>query len=219
MIRRLFCVAMLLAGASLAACETGGGPVKTHTELAAPDDTSAVRGGQMKIAPLDVLDIKVFGASAFDGAYQVDPAGEIKMPLLGVIQAKDMTVFQLAADLERRLGETYLQNPQVSIRMSELYGQRITMDGSIAKPGQIPVRDSMTLLQAIALSGGPTENADPHRVVIFRTIEGKKEAAAFDITKIRKGIDPDPPVYGNDLIVVDGSDLMKGYVTVLRSIP
>src|SRR5262249_49722282 len=142
-----------------------------------------------------------------------------KMPLIGVVKAKDMTVFELAADLERRLGETYLQNPQVSIRMSELYGQRITVDGAISKPGQIPVRDSLTLLQAIALSGDPTDSADPRRVVIFRTIEGKKEAAAFDLTKIRKGIDPDPPVYGNDLIVVDGSDLVKNYTNFLRAIP
>lgn len=197
----------------------GAGPVKTGVALAAPDAPAIVTTSQMKIAPLDVLDIKVFGTTAFDGTYQVDPTGEIKVPLIGVVSTTGYTVFELASVLEHRLGDSFLQNPQVSIRISELYGQRVTVDGAIRNPGLYPVRGSMTLIQAIALSGGPTESANPHRVVIFRTIDGKKQAAAFDLLKIRNGSLPDPPIYGNDTIVMDGSDLKKGYDNVLRSLP
>ena len=77
----------------------------------------------------------------------------------------------------------------------------------------------LTLLQAIALSGGPTDNADPRRVIIFRQIEGKRNAAGFDLRAIREGKAEDPVVYGNDIVVVDGSEARRRYGEFLRSVP
>lgn len=214
--RALACsICLLIAGCA----STEPSPVATALDLPIPDSTSTVQQGDLRISPLDVLDIKVFGAPQLDGSYQVDPSGQIKVPLVGVMSAKGYTIFEMASILEQKLGESYLQNPQVSVRISELYGQQVTVEGSIKAPGVYPVRGAMTLLQAIAVSGGPTEMANPRRVIIFRTIEGERKAAAFDLLKIRAGSAPDPSVYGNDIIVVDGSAAKSGYDEFLRSIP
>ena len=76
-----------------------------------------------------------------------------------------------------------------------------------------------TLLQAIALSGGPSDNANTRRVVVFRQIEGKRHAAGFDLKEIRQGNAEDPIVYANDIIVVDGSEARRTYGEFLRSVP
>jgi polysaccharide export outer membrane protein len=161
----------------------------------------------------------VFGVEDLNGSYQVDPNGKIKFPLLGVIDAQGYTIFELASRIEAGLREGYLRDPQVTARISEASGQQVTVEGSVAKPGMYPVRGRLTLLQAIAVSGGPTVGAEPRRVVIFRTIEGKRMAAAFDLLKIRGGEVEDPVVFGNDVIVMDGNDLRQGYDDFIRSIP
>jgi len=191
----------------------------TATNLSLPDTTLMVESNDLRVAPLDVLEIKVFGVPDLDGTYQVDPDGKIKVPLVGIVDARGLTIFELAEFLEKRLGETFLQNPQVSIRTTEAFGQQVTLEGAVSKPGMYPVRGRLTLMQAIAVSGGPTPQANPSRVIIFRTIEGKRNAAAFDLLKIRAGQIEDPAIYGNDIIVMDGSTLRAGWDEFIRTIP
>ena len=61
------------------------------------------------------------------------------------------------------------------------------------------------ILGAVALAGGSSPEANNHRVAIFRTIQGKRQAAAFDLASIRKGLAEDPPIFPGDIVVVDGS--------------
>ncbi len=189
----------------------------TVSEMGAPDNTSLVQSGDLRVSPLDMLEIKVFGSDELSGAYQVDPGGEIKFPMLGALQVKGYTTFELASLLEAKLKEKYLQNPLVNVRVSESNGQQFTIEGSIGRPGMYPVKGPMTLIQALAVSGGPTSNANLGAVLIFRTVEGERKVARFDLRMIRAGKSVDPVVYGNDVIVVDGRD--QSYDEMLRNLP
>ncbi|MFT3722160.1 MAG: polysaccharide biosynthesis/export family protein [Hyphomonadaceae bacterium] len=192
-------------------------PLST-TNLAAPDSALLVLD-DMKIAPLDVLEIKVFGSGELGGTYEVDTTGRIKFPLVGLMEAQGNTTFELAAILEKQLDEKYLRNPQVTVRIVEAKGRQITIEGAVGKQGMFPVRGSMTLLQALAISGGTTQGANLGGIIIIRTIEGQRKAARFDLRKIRAGDSVDPQVYGNDLIVVDGRDGDGTYDDLLRGLP
>jgi polysaccharide export outer membrane protein len=211
-------LAFVLALAGCASSNTGEVPLST-SEIPVPDETAFVSSGDMRISPLDMLDIKVFNSTGIDGAYQVDPNGNIKLPLLGDMPVKGYTTFELAALIETGLKEQYLRNPQVTVRISESNGQQFTIEGAIGKPGMYPVRGRLSLLQAIALSGGPTAGANLDGIVLFRTVEGKRQAARFDLIKIRNGQSVDPIIYGNDVIVVDGSSSDGAFEQILRSIP
>jgi polysaccharide export outer membrane protein len=217
--RWVACVLLAVLGGLGSACSTSATANVPYGDLALPDTTLVVDRNDLRVAPLDVVDIRVFGVEDLNGSYQVDPNGKIKFPLLGVIDAQGYTIFELASRIEAGLREGYLRDPQVTARISEASGQQVTVEGSVAKPGMYPVRGRLTLLQAIAVSGGPTVGAEPRRVVIFRTIEGKRMAAAFDLLKIRGGEVEDPVVFGNDVIVMDGNDLRQGYDDFIRSIP
>lgn len=203
-------------------CQTGGPTgtaVQMSEQLSVPDTTLPVQSGDVRIGPMDLLEISVFGAPDLDNSYQVDFEGKLKLPLIGSVPAAGYTASQLATDLERRLAENYLQDPDVTVRIMETRKRYMTVDGSVAKPGMYPVEGQLTLLQAIALSGGPTDNANPRRVVIFRQIDGQRNAAGFDLREIRKGNAPDPLVYANDIVVVDGSEARRTYGDLLRTVP
>lgn len=200
---------------------TRGGPIAyAPVNFNAPDSAElplAIQ--QYRINPLDTLSITVFQMPNLSGDYQVDLSGSIDLPLIGTLTVRDKTVEELAAQLRTTYGAKYLNNPQVQVAAKAVNPQTITVDGSVGKPGIYPVRGKMTLMQAVAMASGTTELANPRRVAIFREINGKRQAAAFDLESIRKAQMEDPVVYGNDIIVVDGSDSRSSFRDVIRSMP
>lgn len=212
-------LAILFAVLFTAACESNGGPEPTTRHLELPDRTTLIQSGDMRIGPMDSLSISVFGVKELDGTYQVDAFGAVKMPLVGEVSAKGYTALEFSRELERRLGATYLQNPDVTVAIVESNSEQITVEGSVNKPGLYPVPGELTLLQAIALSGGPSDAANPRKVAIFREIEGERKVAVFDLVEIRNGKMDDPSVYGNDIVVMDGNQTRQTYRELLRSVP
>jgi len=185
-------------------------PIKT---LPVPDPRGA--GGYVApeyyIGPLDKLDIVVFQVPELTRTVQVDPAGRITLPFAGTLTVNGKTTDQVRTELAGALQQSVLQNPEVSVSVSEAVSQRVTLEGALTQPGLYPVAGKVTLLQAIAMARGTTNVADERYVAIFRTIEGQRMAAVFDLKMIRQGQLADPEVYGNDVVVVERS---KGKVLV-----
>lgn len=190
-----------------------------NAQLELPDTTSSITTGDLRIGPMDVVNVSVFGVPELDADYQVDFSDAIRMPLVGEVPARGLTAFELARKIETLLNETILQDSSVNVVVKESVGKRVTLDGSVVKPGLYPMEGRTTLLQAVATAGGPSDGANPKNVVIFRTIQGERKAAGFNLELIRKGEAEDPEVFGNDIIVVDGSEARQIYGDVLRSIP
>ncbi len=214
-------VLMAGVGVSLAGCATRGGPVAYATEsLGKPDiPTELAPSNDYHLGPADVLNVSVYGVSEFSGDYTVDSVGRIKLPLVGDVPVQGQTADQVAVVLTQKLQATYLRDPKVQVVLKTAQSQRITVDGSVAQPGLYAIGADTTLIQAIATAKGVTEDGNPRRVVIFRKINGVRQAAAFDLTDIRRGKMPDPQVFSNDIIVVDGNATSKTFKTVIQALP
>jgi len=89
----------------------------------------------------------------------------------------------------------------------------------VKEGGSFPVAGRVSLIQAIAMAKGTSDDANPRRVAVFRTIGGQRQAAAFDLTSIRRGQSPDPEIYPGDIIVVDGSSVKAAQKQILQTIP
>lgn len=167
-----------------------------------------------RIAPLDVLEISVFGVPDLTRTAQVSSSGMITMPLIKTVKAGGRTSSELERDIAKKLQASYLQSPQVSVFVKEYNSQRITVDGAVTKPGIYPITGKVSLLQAIALAEGLAVIADPTGVMVFRTANNKRMGARFDITKIRSGKQNDPMLQAGDIVMVDESSAR----TTLRDI-
>lgn len=207
---------LLLAGCA----DTRGGPIPYNQSFAAPDaPTLKSLESDYKIAPMDKLAIKVFKQEDLTGDYDVDLAGHISLPLIGEVEAASLTTAELDERLTQKLGAKYLEHPDVSVAIKQSAGRLVTVDGAVRDSGSFPVGGNLSLMQAVALAKGTTEDANPHRVAVFRTIGGKRQAAAFDLVSIRRGEAQDPPVYPGDIVVVDGSSVKTLEKRLLQSIP
>jgi polysaccharide export outer membrane protein len=213
---------LVLAGlALLTACaDSRGGPIPYDRPLAAPDEPRIVAlESNYKIAPMDQLGIKVFKSQDLTADYEVDLAGRISLPFIGEVEAANMTTAQLDERLTAKLGEKYLENPDVSVSIKRSTARVVTVDGAVRESGSFPVSGPMSLIQAVALAKGTTDEANPRRVAVFRTIQGQRQAAAFDLTAIRRGQEPDPQIYPGDIIVVDGSSIKALQKQLLQNLP
>lgn len=219
-------VLVVLSAASLAACASEGRQL-ADPSVAAAVNQAALEGAAAvddeaayRIGPADKLSLRVFQVAdlSFEEIF-VDSAGNLQLPLLGSVRAAGLTPAELSSEIERRLGERYLRNPQVVVTVAEAASQKITVDGAVTKPGVYEMRGRTTLMQAVAMAEGPTKIAALDSVAVFRTVDGRRMVALFDLRAIRRGQAPDPVVMGDDVIVVDTSRLNANIREVLQALP
>jgi polysaccharide export outer membrane protein len=197
-----------------------GGVIPYDQTLAPPDEPKVqVLASNYRIAPLDKLAIRVFKADDLSGTYDVDLAGHISLPLVGEVDAVNLTTAELDEKLTKLLGDKYFEHPDVSVAIKESTAHVVTVDGAVQSGGQFPVAGPMTLIQAVALAKGTTPDANARRVAVFRMIDGKRAAAAFDLTSIRRGEADDPQIYPGDIIVVDGSSIKAAQKQFFQTVP
>lgn len=171
------------------------------------------------ISPLDLLNITTFGVPEFTGDFNVDETGQIQLPLVGGYAVAGKSARELSEELSRVLGERYLRNPQVVVSLKSQTGQRVTVDGAVREPGIFSFNGELTLIRAVAMARGTTENANARRTLVFRIIDGKRNAAAFDLRDIRRGLADDPKIYREDVVVVEGNGNKQLFRDFLSAVP
>jgi polysaccharide biosynthesis/export protein len=214
-----------LAAAALAGCATRGGPIAYDTAgFVQPDfvtqGDAKTLPADMPLAAFDRLAITVFRVPDLSTEYQVTGDGFIEMPLIGRTQAAGLTPNQLTQALEQAYGARYLNDPEVSIRVLESSRRNVTVEGGVRDPGVYVVPGRSDLLTVLAQAKGVDPNVgNERRVAIFRTIQGRQMAAAFDVIAIRRGEMGNPAVYPGDIVVVNSNNLRSIYRDVLQSLP
>lgn len=213
---------VLLLAIALSAC-AGGSQLRYAGDLPPPDTTTASGAYEgatdYRVGSQDLLEISVFGVQELSHQARVNSNGMINVPLVGGVMAGGKTVPELERELAEKYADGYLQNPQVTIFIKEYTSQRVTMEGAFSKPGIYPLTGRTSLLQAVAMAGGTDEFADLGAVVVFRNIEGKRLAAAYDLTLVRRGELTDPQIFGDDIVVIERSGSKSAFREFIRSVP
>lgn len=210
-----------------AGCATGGadvgGAVPRVSALPEVSALESARAGvgqeEYRIGPRDLLEISVFGQEALDRTVRVGGDGRVSLPLAGSIEVGGRTPHEVETALADALRARFLQDPQVSVFVKEYASQRVTVDGAVQKPGIYPLQGRTTLLQVIATAQGLDPLADPGGVVVFRTIDGQRMAAVFDVRAIRRGRAVDPLIVTEDMVVVEQSASRTALRRFIETVP
>jgi polysaccharide export outer membrane protein len=218
-------VGAIFLTAMLSACAAGQSATHLPTGAAAYSVISATPATQTatadyRIGPLDTLDVSVYQEPDLSAkALQVDAGGNIALPLMGEMKAKGKTPAELSKEIEARLGDRYLRNPQVTVSVAASVSQKVSVQGEVTEPGVYPMTGPTTLLDVISMAKGETEVATLNQVVVFRTINGQRMGAVFDIASIRRGQAADPVIQANDLVVVGYSSAKRFWKNVVTASP
>ncbi len=215
---------LLVATGCASTPELGGDPqikVMAANEMPAPDRVDLTAPSTpYYVGPYDKLTIEVFGIPELARReVQVDASGRVSYPLAGIIDVSGKTPGEIEVQVAQALRSNYIRDPQVTVNLNQALGQLLTIEGQVAKPGQYPVIGRMTLLRAMAVAGGTTEFSKLEDVVIFRTVQGQRLAALYDLKAIRHGKFTDPDVYANDVVMVGDATGRRLFRDILATVP
>lgn len=181
--------------------------------------TEAPREYRLGVSDKIGINVNLMPALTFD-ALEIDDRGNINLPQVGQVPVAGKTTEEVREDLVARLRECCLVNPFVNVSLKEARSQLITVAGAVRTPNVYALRGKTTLFQAIAQAGGPDQAiANTRLVAVFRTQDGRRMGAKFDLDAIMDGRAPDPEVLAGDYIIVDTSDRKSTLRNTLQAIP
>jgi polysaccharide export outer membrane protein len=156
-----------------------------------------------KIGPQDVLKIDVWREEQLTRVAPVRPDGKITLPLLNDVQAAGLTPMELAGVIRDEL-KKFINNPQVTVSLTEINSRRIYVTGEVTKAGMYALLPRMTVLQALSSSGGFTAFARVKNIYVLRTENGTQTKLPFNYKEAIKGKNPGQNIelQAGDVIVV-----------------
>jgi polysaccharide export outer membrane protein len=132
------------------------------------------------LASGDRVRVIVFGQDNLSNSFSIDGAGNISMPLIGLVKAQGRTTADLERALEQRLRNGFLREPRVSIEV-EAYRPFFVL-GEVTTAGQYPFINGMTVQNAVAVAGGFTPRGSQGDVDVTRIVNGRPETFAAPLT-------------------------------------
>jgi polysaccharide biosynthesis/export protein len=186
-------VLLLAAGMVLSAIAEESGKV-----LEAPS-ALAVDPDKYQIGPQDLLFVRVWREPDFTLPVAVRPDGKITMPLIGEVRAAGESPLQLSAALKQMLTQ-YLNNPDVSVFVTEVRSRKFYIDGEVNRPGSFPLVTPTSVLEALSHSGGFREFANTRKIRVLRGSEIRR----FNYKEVTNGrhLEQNIAVENGDHIIV-----------------
>ena len=79
--------------------------------------------------------------------------------------------------------------------------------GDVIRPGGFPVDpvQGLTIVQALSLAWGPSQNAASGKAILIREQKGGRTMTALNLRRMLRGQDPDQPVQDRDILYVPDS--------------
>jgi polysaccharide biosynthesis/export protein len=137
------------------------------------------------IGPGDVLGIVFWREKELSGDVAVLPDGRITLPLINEMTAAGLTPEQLRGQLIEAARQ-FVTDPTATVVVRQVNSRRVFVTGLVAKPGQYPLYQTMTVLQLIATAGGLLEYAKGEDIVIIRREPSAIVSFSFNYKEVMK---------------------------------
>jgi len=145
-------------------------PVVEQQALAAARPLNAIEPPRTPqaycIGPGDVVQLKIFQLLDLNReeilVQEVDRRGLIYVPLLNYVPVAGLTSEQLRTELIRRLGQEFIRDPQVEVKIQQFGSKQVMVLGAVSRPGALALdTNSAPLLDVISKVGGISNGASP----------------------------------------------------------
>lgn len=129
----------------------------------------------------------------------VDQKGEIPFPVVGNVKVSGKTIEQIEVELQQ-IANKYLQAPVVKVR---LLNYRVTFFGEVKKEGSVQLQNNrVSILEALAISGGFTDLADRANIKLLRQNGNKTDVIYLNFLTEDLIKSPYFYVHQNDVFIV-----------------
>jgi polysaccharide biosynthesis/export protein len=158
-----------------------------------------------RIQPSDQLQISYRYTPEYDESVTVQPDGVVSLKLIGSVKIGGLTLDEAHARILEQLS-TRLNDPDVSLTLSDFVKPSFTVVGQVTSPGKFEMHGPTTAIDAIAMAGGFKDSAKHSQVILFRRTD--TDMARTRILNIKKLMDPNHPELDEDVRLEPGDLLV-----------
>lgn len=159
------------------------------------------------LGPGDELEITVSGKDELTGKFQVGDDGKIRFPWIGLVECAGKPPQDVAADIEQRLADGWLRQPEVAVFVTGRQNREVSVLGQVKEPNSYPYKDGLTLVQAISLAGGMNPLAQARKVKLIRETAKGRQTFEVDVTAIIDSRSRDLALQPGDIVFVPESPI------------
>lgn len=124
------------------------------------------------LGPDDEVLIDIYGLSEASHKLYVSPEGNIRIPLVGVVNVSGLTIGEARRIIKNRMTSTYKGlasgNTSVSINLGNIRSITVHVIGEVVYPGSYTIPSLATVFNALYQSGGPKENGSFRDIQVIR---------------------------------------------------
>jgi polysaccharide export outer membrane protein len=118
-------------------------------------------------------------AAMYVNGFSVDKNGNVQLPQVGKVKLQGLTVGEAQDLLQRKINE-YFTTATVILKM---VNWRVSVLGAVPRAGTYTVyNNQLTLMDALAMAGGPDEFADKSHVTLLRQSDRGVQALYVDVS-------------------------------------
>jgi polysaccharide export outer membrane protein len=193
---------------------------KTPRDYPFAQDTSSIQQGPYIIQSDDKIDLHIFSNDGFkliditqssisqtaynEGLqYIVEENGEAKMPVIGRVTLKGLSIKEAENMLQEKYAK-YYKDPFVLLRVTSRHALVFLGDGGRGVVVQLQ-NDHTSLFEALALAGGLSEYSKAFQIRIIRGDYKNPKVFKADISSMEGLKHSELQIYPNDIIYIDAS--------------
>lgn len=144
--------------------------------------TTATARGEYLLGAGDTIEVQVWKEEGLSRTLSVRLDGRISLPLIGEIEAAGKSPRELAAQIEKKYRHI-LSEPSVTVILSQSNDHYYVI-GQVKQPGEFSLNAPLTVLQALARSGGFLEWAKTSNIELIRRKKGTEKLLTFDYNNL-----------------------------------
>jgi polysaccharide export outer membrane protein len=135
------------------------------------------------IGPGDELQITVWNIPELNQTATVDPNGEISVPIAGTVTATGKTITEVTQSLQQKFEEYYI-GPEVNVSVKTMRSNKVSVLGEVNRPGVFTMDSETRLMDALAMAGNFTGDAEPRTVALIRGDLNAPHIVLLDVKKL-----------------------------------
>jgi polysaccharide export outer membrane protein len=171
----------------------------------------AERDAHYKLQPEDKVEVQYRYTPEYNATAALQPDGYVSLPLIGEVKLAGKTLDQARMAIVAKAGER-LADPEVTVLLKEYVKPYFVVAGEVAHPGRFDLRGEVSLVEALAVSGGLKDSAKRTQVIlVHKANEEMAEVKLLDLRKMMAAanIREDVSIHSGDMIVVPRNFISK----------
>jgi polysaccharide biosynthesis/export protein len=169
------------------------------------------RDPHYKLQSEDKVEVQYRYTPEYNATVALQPDGYVSLPLLGEVKLVNLSLADASREITAKARER-LADPEITVLLKEYVKPYFVVAGEVNHPGRFDYHGDVSLVEALAISGGLKDSAKRTQVVLMhKTGTDLAEVRLLDVRKLMNGtgVREDIAIRPGDMIVVPRNFISK----------